>query len=119
MCMYVYVYVYIYVYIYVYVCSYVYMCVCIYIYIYVLHIYETFFIHKLIEEGNIEYISKLDDKQEDLIHFENANIANDINKYHKDMVKKNTNLAITITDNQYYYKSYDKRKEFNFSSIII
>ena len=26
-------------------------------------------------------------------------------------------LAITITDNQYYYKSYDKRKHFNFSII--
>ena len=26
-------------------------------------------------------------------------------------------LAITITDNQYYYKSYDKRKDFNFPII--
>ena len=83
------------------------------------------FICKLIEEGNIEYISELQTifrYQDNLINFENANIVNDIltNINPKDMVIKNTNLSnnkvtyldlvITITDNQYYYKSYDKRK---------
>ena len=80
-----------------------------------LHINETSFIHKLIEEGNIEYISKLGTVfryQDDLINFENANISNDMstNIYPEDMVIKNSNLsnikvtyldlAVTITDNQ-------------------
>ena len=97
-----------------------------------LHIYEKTFICKLMEEGNIEYISKLGTifrYQDDLINFGNSNIANDIlnNIYPKDMIIKNTNLssnnvtyldlAITMKDNQYHYKSYDKRKDFNFSII--
>ena len=86
------------------------------------------------EEGNIEYISKLGTifrYQDDLINFGNSNIANDIlnNIYPKDMIIKNTNLSsnnvtyldlvITMKDDQYHYKSYDKRKDFNFSIIII
>ena len=46
-----------------------------------LQIYETLFIRKLIEERNIEYISKLGtifQYQDDLINFENGNITNDI-----------------------------------------
>ena len=46
-----------------------------------LHIYEKTFICKLMEEGNIEYISKLGTifrYQDDLINFGNSNIANDI-----------------------------------------
>ena len=97
-----------------------------------LHIYEKTFICKLMEEGNIEYISKLGTifrYQDDLINFGNSNIANDIlnNIYPKDMIIKNTNLssnnvtyldlAITMKDDQYHYKSYDKRKDFNFSII--
>ena len=39
----------------------------------------------------------------------NANLSNNKVTY--------LDLAITITDNQYYYKSYDKRKDFNFSII--
>ena len=84
------------------------------------------------EEGNIEYISKLGTifrYQDDLINFGNSNIANGIlnNIYPKDMIIKNTkissnnvthlDLAITMKDNQYHYKSYDKRKDFNFSII--
>ena len=94
-----------------------------------LHIYEKTFICKLMEEGNIEYISKLGTifrYQDDLINFGNSNIANDIlnNIYPKDMIIKNTNLssnsvtyldlAITMKDDQYHYTSYDKRKDFNF-----
>ena len=97
-----------------------------------LHIYEKTFICKLMEEGNIEYISKLGTifrYQDDLINFGNSNIANDIlnNIYPKDMIIKNTNLssnnvtyldlAITMKDDQYHYKSFDKRKDFNFSII--
>ena len=86
------------------------------------------------EEGNIEYISKLGNifcYQDDLINFGNSNIANDIlnNIYPEDMIIKNTNLssnnltyldlAITMKDDQYHYKSYDKRKILIFQLLII
>ena len=74
------------------------------------YIYEKTFICKLMEEGNIEYISKLGTifpYQDDLINFGNSNIANDIlnNIYPKDTIIKNTNLSsnnVTYLDLGHY-----------------
>jgi len=97
-----------------------------------LFIYESSFVKKLFGENNIDAIHQLGNAfryQDDLIIFEEDEKSgySIVNNYPRDMVIKNTNvennivnyldLTISIIDNKYHYKSYDKRKDFNFPII--
>ena len=98
-----------------------------------LHVYEKTFINQLIEEDNNEHIATLGTifrYQDDLISFGEHIMANNnliTNIYPKEMIIKNTNastnhatyldLDIRVIDNNYYFKSYDKRCSFNFPII--
>ena len=97
-----------------------------------LFIYESSFVKKLVEENHIDDIHKLGTAfryQDDLILFEEDpnSVYSIVNNYPREMVIKNTNvennvvnyldLTISIIDNRYHYKSYDKRKDFNFPII--
>ena len=97
-----------------------------------LFIYESALVNKVFEESNIDNIHQLGTAfryQDDLIIFQQYYNAayNIVNSYPQEMIIKNTNvnintvnyldLTICIVDNRYHYKSYDKRKEFNFQII--
>ena len=98
-----------------------------------LHVYEKTFISQLIEEDNNEHISTFGTifrYQGDLISFGEHIMANNnliTNIYPKEMIIKNTNVStnhatyldldISVIDNNYYFKSYDKRCSFNFPII--
>ena len=88
--------------------------------------------NKVFEESNIDNIHQLGTAfryQDDLIIFQQYYNAafNIVDSYPQEMIIKNTNvnintvnyldLTISILDNRYHYKSYDKRKEFNFQII--
>lgn len=94
-----------------------------------LHIYEKKHIETLVENNNSNYLSYLGDifrYQDDLINFNTKNINDNFitDIYPKKMTIKNTNitrtkvayldLSIEVINNKYYYKLYDKRKDFNF-----
>ena len=97
-----------------------------------LHVYERSFVQELISNNNFDHIHNsgaIFRYQDDLINFENYNVHNDdiIKMYPKEMVIKNTNvyankvtyldLDITINNNIYTYKLYDKRNDFSFPII--
>ena len=97
-----------------------------------LFIYESALVNKVFEESNIDNIHQLGTAfryQDDLTIFQQYYNAayNIVNSYPQEMIIKNTNvnintvnyldLTICIVDNRYHYKSYDKRKEFNFQII--
>ena len=94
-----------------------------------LHIYERTFYQHLLENNQHDSIAKCGNLyryQDDLIAFgmqPQRNIS--IQKiYPKEMVVKNTNVSptkvtyldveINVKDNKYIYKSYDKRRDFDF-----
>ena len=97
-----------------------------------LYMYEKTFYQKLKDNHQDEIIYKLGDMfryQDDLIVFgmqtqRNIGVRN---IYPKEMIIKNTNLShnevtyldlkITIENNNYVFKSFDKRKDFNFSIV--
>ena len=94
-----------------------------------LHMYEKSFYHNLIENHQNDTISKLGDMfryQDDLITFGMQTQSNiGIHSiYPREMIIKNTNLShnqvtyldleITVKDNRYEFKSFDKRKDFDF-----
>ena len=94
-----------------------------------LYMYEKTFNHKLKDNHQDEIIYQLGDMfryQDDLIVFgmqtqRNIGVHN---IYPKEMIVKNTNLShnevtyldlkITMENNNYVFKSFDKRKDFNF-----
>ena len=97
-----------------------------------LHIYEKACIEHLIDAGNLDVIKKLGlpfQYQDNFIIFGSSytNFEFLENISLPEMVIKNTNhdidkvsyldLYITCNSDYYYYKSYDKRKEFPFSTI--
>ena len=97
-----------------------------------LHVYEKLYVQQSIDNSNIGNLNILGYSfryQDDLIIFESNYVNDNIlsNIYPTEMIIKNTNksitevsyldLSISITNNQYYYKSYDKRKYFDFKVI--
>ena len=79
--------------------------------------------------GNLNILLYLFRYQDDLMIFESNYVNDNIlsNIYPTEMIIKNTNksitevsyldLSISNTNSQYYYKSYDKREDFNFKVI--
>ena len=97
-----------------------------------LFIHESALVNKVFEESNIDNIHQLGTAfryQDDLLIFQQYYNAayNIVNSYPQEMIIKNTkvnintvnylDLTICIVDNRYHYKSYDKRKDFNFQII--
>ena len=97
-----------------------------------LHMYEKLFYQPLVENRQYDIITKCGDLfryQDDLVAFgmQSQNNISIQNIYPKEMVTINTNitptkvtyldLEILVQDNKYIYKSYDKRKNFNFPVI--
>ena len=94
-----------------------------------LHVFEKSNVQKLVEENNKEDLDMLGVNfryQDDLISFAGGT-GNEIvifNTYPNEMIIKNTNLSanhatyldldIKVIDNNYIFKSFDKRKEFSF-----
>ena len=94
-----------------------------------LHVFEKSNVQKLVEENNKEGLDMLGVNfryQDDLISFAGGT-GNEIvifNTYPNEMIIKNTNLSanhatyldldIKVIDNNYIFKSFDKRKEFSF-----
>ena len=90
------------------------------------------FVDKVIEDGNAEYLDKLDNifrYQDDLITFgEYMTINKTFTEiYPNEMIIKNTNISsnhvtfldldIKVVSNKFKFKSYDKRNDFNFPII--
>ena len=94
--------------------------------------HEKIFFQQLIDSHQNDSIVNIGDLfryQDDLINFGGQPQRNPgiHNIYPKEMVIKNTNISptkvtyldmeIIVEDNKYVFKSFDKRKEFNFPSI--